>query len=256
MLSRGTSAPLLLILEDSETRTLLESYLASRGVRVQCANDGREAIGLALERPFAAVVLDLTAPGSRRFLEAREQDIRLYPLPVLLLTDAPEELSSLFTARFHISSILRAPGRGADILEAVRMRQRSDPDAARHRVLIVDDDREILLGLTLRLKSKGLQVDCACDGPTALAEAATHHPDIVILDLGLPFMDGFEVLERLRLACPSAPVIVLTARDPAKAKDRAMRAGAFRFLQKPAQNADLIRAVDEALAHHTRLVAA
>src|ERR1700727_1091015 len=96
------------------------------------------------------------------------------------------------------------------------------------KILIVDDDEYLLLGLAAKLKANGYAVVTAMDGVAAIASARRETPDLIILDLGLPAGDGFLVLERLR-ALPgltATPVIVLSARDPANNERRALQAGA------------------------------
>ena len=89
----------------------------------------------------------------------------------------------------------------------------------------------------------------ASDGFSAVMMAQKEHPNLIILDIGLPAGDGFVVLERLQknpsLAC--IPVIVLTARDPQFNKERTLKAGAIAFLQKPADNSELLEAISAAL---------
>jgi two-component system KDP operon response regulator KdpE len=95
------------------------------------------------------------------------------------------------------------------------------------KILIVDDDPQLLLGLTPRLKANGYGVVTASDGIAAIAVARKETPNLILLDLGLPGGDGFLVLERLRdMAELSAiPVIVLSARDPADNRRRALSGG-------------------------------
>ena len=85
------------------------------------------------------------------------------------------------------------------------------------KILIVDDDEYLLLGLAAKLKANGYAVVSAMDGVAAVAVARQETPDLIILDLGLPAGDGFLVLERLRAMTDllATPVIVLSARDPA-----------------------------------------
>jgi two-component system KDP operon response regulator KdpE len=86
----------------------------------------------------------------------------------------------------------------------------------RHKILVVDDDPDLLRALRLRLKAQDYDISTASDGYSAIATAQKERPDLIILDLGLPVGDGFVVLERLQTSNPlsSIPVIVLTARDP------------------------------------------
>jgi two-component system KDP operon response regulator KdpE len=93
------------------------------------------------------------------------------------------------------------------------------------RILLVDDDRQLRRALHITLRAAGYELGVAATGTEALARAASEPPDIVILDLGLPDLDGVAVLEGLRGWC-AAPVIVLSARHEEKAKVRALDAGA------------------------------
>jgi DNA-binding response OmpR family regulator len=119
------------------------------------------------------------------------------------------------------------------------------------KILVVDDDPDVRLGLKVRLNANHYDVIFAADGVACIAEARKHMPDLMILDLGLPAGDGFSVLERLKAneKLSSIPVIVLSGRDRVGNGDRAIKAGARKFLQKPMANDKLlaiIRAVLEA----------
>ena len=122
-------------------------------------------------------------------------------------------------------------------------------DMSQKTILIVDDDPDIRLSLHLRLKANHYNVIFAGDGMAAIAEARKHMPDLIILDLGLPAGDGFSVMERLKAndSLSSIPVIVVSARNRDANVDRAMQAGAKAFLQKPADNAELLSAIRRAL---------
>jgi DNA-binding response OmpR family regulator len=118
-----------------------------------------------------------------------------------------------------------------------------------NKILIIDDDQHLLLGLTARLKANGYRVICATDAISAITVARKEAPDLVILDLGLPAGDGFLVLERMRGLSDlvATPVIVLSARDPADNKKRALDAGAVAFFQKPPDNHEFLTAIRQAL---------
>ena len=113
------------------------------------------------------------------------------------------------------------------------------------KVLIVDDDKDVLRGMSVRLKANGLNVVFAADGISAISMARKEEPEVIILDLGLPAGDGFSVMERLSSLPPVAniPIIVLTARDVSSNKDRALKAGAQAFLQKPVDNDVLLETI-------------
>ena len=93
------------------------------------------------------------------------------------------------------------------------------------RVLVVDDDRPLARALAINLTAHGYDVTVAHDGRTALTEAARAHPAVVVLDLGLPDVDGIEVLAGIR-GWSATPVIVLSARSTSAEKVDALDAGA------------------------------
>jgi two-component system KDP operon response regulator KdpE len=100
------------------------------------------------------------------------------------------------------------------------------------RVLVVDDDRQLLRALQITLAAHGYEIVPAGTGAAALAAASAQPPDVVILDLGLPDLDGVAVIEGLRGWC-RAPIIVLSARHEERAKVRALDAGADDYVTKP-----------------------
>ncbi|MFN2537228.1 MAG: response regulator [Mycobacteriales bacterium] len=100
------------------------------------------------------------------------------------------------------------------------------------RVLVVDDDRALARALSINLTARGFDVDVALTGREALSTASSRPPDVVVLDLGLPDLDGTEVLEGLR-GWTSVPVIVLSARDDQGQKVAALDSGADDYVTKP-----------------------
>jgi len=106
------------------------------------------------------------------------------------------------------------------------------PDDVTGRVLVVDDEPQIRRALATNLRARGYTVDLAEDGERALTLAADHHPDLVILDLGLPGLDGIEVVRGLR-GWSSVPIVVLSVRDGEHDKVEALDAGADDYVTKP-----------------------
>ncbi|MEU8463494.1 response regulator [Streptomyces sp. NPDC029003] len=100
------------------------------------------------------------------------------------------------------------------------------------RVLVVDDEPQIVRALVINLKARKYEVDAASDGAQALELAAARHPDVVVLDLGLPDMDGVEVIRGLR-GWTRVPILVLSARHSSDEKVEALDAGADDYVTKP-----------------------
>jgi two-component system KDP operon response regulator KdpE len=118
------------------------------------------------------------------------------------------------------------------------------------RVLVVDDEAPIRRALAANLKARGYDVDLAESGEQALALAARHHPDVVVLDLGLPGMDGLEVIDGLR-GWSRVPIVVLSARGSEPDKVAALDAGADDYVAKPFGMDELLARVRAAVRRST-----
>ncbi len=117
-------------------------------------------------------------------------------------------------------------------------------------LLLIEDDLQIRRSLAVSLETAGytvLQADCAAQG---LALAATHNPQVMILDLGLPDRDGKDVLRALR-TLTTAPIIILSARSNESEKVAAFQAGANDYMTKPFGTGELLARIEVALRYHT-----
>ena len=109
-------------------------------------------------------------------------------------------------------------------------------------VLIVDDERQLRRALSLNFAARGFEVFESATGEAALTDVANQHPDLILLDLGLPGMDGVSVIEAMR-GWTTTPIIVLTVRDDEQSKVQALDAGADDYLTKPFGMAELVARV-------------
>lgn len=123
---------------------------------------------------------------------------------------------------------------------------RSARPGALGRVLVVDDDRSILRTMDVNLRARGYEVMLTAAGRHALALAARRRPDVVVLDLGLPDLDGAEVIDGLR-GWSSVPIIVLSARGDETEKVAALDAGANDYVTKPLGIAEFMARLRAAL---------
>jgi CheY-like chemotaxis protein/cytidylate kinase len=114
------------------------------------------------------------------------------------------------------------------------------------KILLVDDETEFVQTLSERLLSRNLESAVACDGPEALAIADHDAPDVIVLDVKMPGMDGMEVLEKLKARHPRIQVIILTAHGSEEGARRAQELGAFAYLKKPTNIDELVRLMKEA----------
>jgi DNA-binding response OmpR family regulator len=116
-------------------------------------------------------------------------------------------------------------------------------------ILIVDDDPDIREGMQVRLQYCGYDTCFADDAVSGIAMARKERPDLIVLDLGLPGGDGFLVIEKLNgdTASDMIPIIVVSARDARANQERAIKAGATAYLQKPVNNAEFLMVIRKAL---------
>jgi two-component system KDP operon response regulator KdpE len=123
------------------------------------------------------------------------------------------------------------------------------------RVLVIDDEVAILRVLQTGLRARGYEVDTAADGAAGLAKAAREQPEVIVLDLGLPDVDGIDVCRRIR-AWSDVPIIVLSAHGSEARKVQALDEGADDFVTKPFGMAELEARLRVALRHARRRPAA
>jgi DNA-binding response OmpR family regulator len=120
------------------------------------------------------------------------------------------------------------------------------------RVLVIEDHEDLAFGLKNNLEIEGYEVAVAADGPTGLDKANRGSPDLVVLDLMLPGLDGFRVLRSLRERGLTMPILILTARGEEADKVRGLRLGADDYVTKPFGILELL-ARAEALLRRSRL---
>ncbi len=115
------------------------------------------------------------------------------------------------------------------------------------KVLIVDDDKDMQLILSEMLESEGYQTYFAGDGKEALEKNKTYSPEVILLDVKLPFMNGIEVLEEIRRDNRNSIVIMLTGYADVKDAVKAIKLGAYDYITKPFSNDDIVSNISEAL---------
>ena len=114
------------------------------------------------------------------------------------------------------------------------------------RILIVDDEPAVLRALRISLQGHGFDTETAADGTRAVMVALANHPDLILLDLGLPDMDGIDVLRRIRVSS-GVPIVILSVRDAQDQKIAALDAGADDYVTKPFAIGELLARIRAAL---------
>lgn len=114
------------------------------------------------------------------------------------------------------------------------------------KVLMVDDEEDFVKTVAERMKMRDLSPDLALTGEQALERVEGDVPDVMVLDLKMPGIDGMEVLRRVRSAYPQVQVVILTGHGSEKDEAEAKRLGAFAYLQKPVDMEKLIKTLRQA----------
>lgn len=114
------------------------------------------------------------------------------------------------------------------------------------KVLLVDDEVDFVKTLAQRLQMRDLRTDTVYDGEQAVSFAKEQEPDVMVLDLRMPGMDGMEVLRQIKKAYPNTQVIILTAHGTEKDREEAEKIGVFDFLKKPADIETLVDKIKQA----------
>jgi signal transduction histidine kinase/DNA-binding response OmpR family regulator/HAMP domain-containing protein len=239
------NAPLILIIDDDATvRDVVGRFLEREGFSVAKANGGKEGLRLARELHPVAVTLDIMMPDLDGWtvLAAIKGDPDLVDLPVVLMTIVDEKNRgyALGAADYLVKPVDRQ--KLIDVLHALC-------GSAGRRLLMVDDDDLERRQMRTALEQQGWTVTEASDGRDALARLNEGRPDLIILDLMMPEMDGFEFLEEMRRKDEwrGIPVVVVTARDLTDADRNRLNGGVERIIQKTDRD-DMLREVRSVLA--------
>jgi CheY-like chemotaxis protein len=224
--AEGTGT-VLVIDDDASVRDIVQRFLAREGFRVVTAAGGEEGLRLTRERRPDAITLDVMMPGMDGWavLAALKSEPATADIPVVMLTmmDDRNLGYALGAADYLTKPIDR------DRLLAVLTRYRRD-----RPVLVVDDNADVRLLLRRMLEKAGYEVVEAEHGRTALARLAELTPELILLDLMMPEMDGFEFLDELRRlpAGRTIPVVVITAKELTPEDRRRLNGSVERILEK------------------------
>ncbi len=219
----------LVIDDDPSVRDLLARFLVKEGYRVVCAPDGETGLQVAREHRPDAITLDVMMPqvDGWEVLRRLKSDALVGDIPVVMVSIVDNTglgfalgASDYLTKPIDRRALLRAlaPFRGR----------------GQGTVLVVDDHPDVRDVLARTLRKEGWTVDEANGGEAALSYLARHSPDVIVLDLLMPGVDGFTVIERLKAnpAWSNIPVLVVTAKDLTPADRARLQGGVESVVQK------------------------
>jgi signal transduction histidine kinase/DNA-binding response OmpR family regulator len=246
---RRAISSVLVIDDDTLVHDMLRRVLGKEGFSVECARDGNEGLMRARDTVPSAIILDVLMPGMDgwQVLEKLKGDPVTTGIPVIMLSMVDDHTRGY---TLGVTEYLTKPADRNSLLATLRRCVRDGPRAP---VLLVEGDVDQQRVLRLALEGEGWSVMVAQDGMAALESALARCPAVIVMDLVLPNMDGFEFLRLLRneAACRDIPVAVYTGKD-LDAGDRERLAGYVQAVAQKGDNLDeMLNLVRDLVRHRT-----
>ena len=237
-------ALVLVIDDDQSTYATLSSTLSERGFRVEWARSGDDGLEAARQQRPQVIVLNINMPAKQGWsvLALLKEDQETAAIPVVIVTslDDPELGMTLGATDYLVKPI-----HPAHLIRTVR--RWLTPSNDNFTVLVVDDDESMREIVERTLRGAGYQVVTAANGNEGLRAVETLSPGLIVLDLMMPEMDGFEFLRRLKedpRHC-QLPVVVATAKQLSESEQKVLQESATRVIQKVAHSrAELMHIVE------------
>jgi signal transduction histidine kinase/DNA-binding response OmpR family regulator len=232
-LAPGPVPTVVVVEDDRRSFDLLRAYLEAAGVRVVSARDGEEGLDTVRRLSPAGVILDILLPGidGWEVLAQLKADPGTAAIPVIVVSmlDERGHGSALGAAEYLVKPV------GKEQLLAALYRAVAMPDR-KHTVVAIDDDPVAIELVRASLEPKGWTVLGAATGQEGLALIRERQPSVVLLDLLMPGMDGFEVVEALQAdpGTKSVPVVILTSKSMTR-QDKERLQGRITYLARKAQ---------------------
>ena len=239
-----TGGLVLVVDRDESTCDLVGTYLRKRGYDVEFAHDAEQAYEKALALSPRAITLDVMLEDEDGFelLHRLKEDPETRDIPVVVLSIVCDEGRSL---RLGAADYLEKP------IDSERLTRIVDDLVGGQEaplVLVVDDDRSIVGAMTNILRSRGFSAIAAYDGREAMAAIAEHGPDLVLLDLMMPVMDGYQVIHEVKSSedTRDIPIVVMTAHRIDRERTELLALAAEQ-LHKPLAVEELVDRVEQYL---------
>jgi len=248
---------ILVVDDEPDQLRILEKMLEARGHTIITATSGSDAITLARTEHPDIIILDIALPDilGGDVAATLKQHPQTNGIPVIFLSAMFSKTdeskmghvvggNTIFAKPCDLNELETSIGR------LIRQHQgKSVESGDRKKIMIVDDDKDFVQILQLRLAASGYDVVFAMDGVSAISVARRENPDVILVDIGLPAGDGFSVIERLAVIeeFTFTPIIVITGKDPSAVHRRATLAGAKAVLLKPVNEEKLLTTIRSAL---------
>lgn len=262
----------VLVVDDLEVnRLILQKTLTSWQAQVVLAENGPHALEcLEKEEPFDLAILDFQMPGmdGNMLLERFREHPSAQNMPVVLLSSVDAGLDSGKTKGLGFAASLLKPMRAARLKQVLlgifstpsaggsvcnERKSLDDYDLHGVRILVAEDNRTNQLVIRKMIEKHGAEVEICANGQAAVESFAQSPPDLVLMDVSMPEMNGYEATRRIRegetlAQQPPVPILALTANATPKDREKCLQSGMTDFLSKPVRKAVVLQKIEEYLA--------
>jgi CheY-like chemotaxis protein len=258
----------VLIIEDSATAAgQLTRYLNELGINTTIHPWASDAITRTLEVRPDAIILDILLPDNSGWqtLAELKADARTQAIPVLVASVVDDRARGLALGanEYLVKPISRSQLQAAlqkmfppETEQVVPLSSHvvRQPDTARSVIVLAEDNEANITTLSDYLRNKGFQVVVARNGIEAIAQVHAVYPDVILMDIQMPMMDGLEATRRIRANADLAhiPIIALTALAMPGDRERCLEAGANAYLSKPVKMRELVKAIEAQMRQRER----
>jgi len=229
----GHGKKILVVDDDRLSLKMAEQILRDRSFEVFSASSGEQCVRMLRELHVDMVLLDVEMPGlsGLETLEIIRSDEKLKDTRVVLMTVMMVDRYKQDALRLGVLDFIQKPILPVNLVERIAKAFR---ETSKQNVLVVDDD-SMNLRFAKRMLGDHYEVSCVSSGAEALEYLKHSTPALALLDLHMPVMDGFQLLERIRLipGCENLPVVFLTADNDRETEIQVFKAGALDYIQKP-----------------------
>lgn len=227
---------LLLVDDEEQSVRMIHQMLERLGYQVTSRTSSIEALEVFRNRPddFDAVITDLTMPNMTGIELAQELTAVKADVPIIVCTGFSETITQDQARKLGIRGHIMKPAVTREIARTIR-KVLSDEDELKRRILLVDDAQEIRSMLKDALEKMGYEVFVASDGKKAKEVLENTMINLVLTDLRMPIMSGFELLAYVNANFPALPVIVMSAYGTPEVKRKLMQMGTIMVIDKPVE---------------------
>jgi DNA-binding response OmpR family regulator len=243
----------ILIAEDNQMiAAALEIRLQSAGYEVQIVTDGFCSYIRAMSDPPDLLLMDIFMPDGSGLEVAQElKSTGLADIPIIFMTASKDKNLKATAEGVGAAAFLEKPFDTERLLSAITHALGRKPK----RILIAEDDRKIGAALEIRLKAAGYEVQVVSDGFRSFLRAMSDPPDLLLMDIFMPFGSGLEVAQELKSAgLANIPMIFMTASKEPNLRETAKNIGAVGFFEKPFDTESLLAAIIHAIGRKPKML--